>query len=87
MRDFAPDLPGMKLGEVINQMKPSIFTKPIPRKHTCSDPEDDFLLDLADASKADYLVTGDRKSGLLQMRKVGRASILSTTDFANRLAL
>ncbi len=32
----------------------------ISKHHHCSDPKDNFLLDLIDKSKADYLVTGDK---------------------------
>jgi putative PIN family toxin of toxin-antitoxin system len=47
------------VGELIKAMKPCVFEGRIPSKHQCSDPEDSYLLDLADASGADYLDTGD----------------------------
>jgi hypothetical protein len=36
-------------------------------------PTDSFLLDLAAVAKADYLITGDKRSGMLQR---GRLEIL-----------
>jgi predicted nucleic acid-binding protein len=68
-------------------MKLFIFAGRIPRRHHCKDPEDAYLLDLADATQADYLITGDRRSGLLDKLTVGRASILTAKAFVERLSL
>ena len=43
------------------------------------DPKDDFLLDLITASKADYLVTGDKD--LLSLNPFETATILKPADF------
>lgn len=43
------------------------------------DPKDNFLLDLIDASKANYLVTGDKD--LLMHNQFKTAIILTPTDF------
>lgn len=43
------------------------------------DPKDNFLLDLIDFSKADYLVTGDKD--LLEHNPFKTASILTPADF------
>ncbi len=53
----------------------------IPRRHTALDPTDAFLLDLAAAASADYLVTGDKRSGLLQQGRVDTTRILTPSDF------
>jgi uncharacterized protein len=74
-------------GELINDMRLSVFAGRIPRRHTCDDPDDAYLLDLADACDADYLVTGDHRSGLLQKKRIGRASILTAKAFTHRLSL
>ena len=42
---------------------------------------DAWLLALADTAGADYLVTGDKRSGLLARRRVGTARILTATQF------
>ena len=44
-----------------------------------SDPDDNFLFDLAYSIKAYYLVTGER--GLLNMKHVNRIEIISLTAF------
>ena len=45
----------------------------------CRDPKDDFLLELAAVSSADFLVTGDRD--LLELRGIGECRIISPSDF------
>ena len=46
-----------------------------------SDPEDDFLLALAQAGEADYLVTGD-KAGLLALKRHASTRIVTASQFA-----
>ena len=75
------------LGKVLNIMGRSEYDGAIPRKNECNDPDDAYLLDLAEASGADYLITGDRRSGLLEKGSVGRASILTAKSFVERLSL
>ena len=53
----------------------------LPRVKRSPDPNDDFLLALSEAGKADYLVTGD-KSGLLSLDRNKATQIVSATDFA-----
>ena len=45
----------------------------------CRDPKDNFLLDLIDLSKADYLITGDKD--LLEHNPFKTAQILTPADF------
>ena len=45
----------------------------------CRDPKDDFLLELAAVSSADFLVAGDRD--LLELRGIGECRIISPSDF------
>lgn len=33
---------------------------PTAKNHVCRDPKDNFLIDLIDSSKADYMVTGNK---------------------------
>jgi putative PIN family toxin of toxin-antitoxin system len=41
----------------------------------CRDPKDDFLLELAKISNADFLVTGDKD--LIDMRSIGETAIIT----------
>jgi putative PIN family toxin of toxin-antitoxin system len=49
----------------------------------CRDPKDNFLLDLIDFSRADYLVTGDKD--LLELNPFLHAEILSPLAFENQI--
>ena len=69
-------------GRLVNQMREMAeIISPLPRVMRSPDPEDDFLLALAQAGKADYLVTGD-KSGLLSLVRHEGARIVAARDFA-----
>lgn len=45
----------------------------------CRDPKDDYLLELALVSDADFLITGDKD--LLTMKEIGNCQILTATEF------
>lgn len=54
-----------------------------PKHFLNRDPKDNFLLDLIDFSKADYLVTGDKD--LLEHNSFKTAKILTPSDFEKEL--
>ena len=54
---------------------------PLPDGIDADDPDDAFLLAMALGGEADYLVTGDRRAGLLQRGRLGRTRIVTPTTF------
>lgn len=50
-----------------------------PRHYLSRDPKDNFLLDLIEKSKADYLITGDKD--LIELNPFMSAKILSPSKF------
>lgn len=44
----------------------------------CRDPKDDYLLELAVISSADFIVTGDKD--LLELERIGKTVIVSPMD-------
>jgi putative PIN family toxin of toxin-antitoxin system len=71
-----------KAGRLVNQVrKLAEDVDPLPRVERSPDPDDDYLLALSEAGKADYLVTGD-KNGLLDLDTYKGTQILSARDFA-----
>lgn len=54
-----------------------------PTHFICRDPKDNFLLDLIDISKADYLVTGDKD--LLEQNPFKTSQILTPGEFEKQL--
>jgi predicted nucleic acid-binding protein len=57
----------------------------VPRRHTAQDPDDAYLLDLAELAGADYLITGDKRSGLLKRKKIAGTSIMAAMTFCERI--
>jgi uncharacterized protein len=77
-------LPAHRVGTMINNMQRAIVlvNLPPPLNDTdLNDPNDVFLLSMALASEADYLVTGDRRAGLPQLSSAGRTRIVSPATF------
>lgn len=68
-------LPAQRVVTIVNNMQGAIVIvnlPPPPEDMDLNDPNDVFLISMALASEADYLVTGDRRSGLLQQGSAGR---------------
>lgn len=77
-------LPAHRIGTMVNNMQRAIVLDalpPLPEGVEVNDPNDAFLLAMALAGKADYLVTGDRRAGLLQRGVIGRTRILAPGVF------
>ncbi len=60
--------------------------KYIPTQHVtmCKDPQDNFLLELADEAKADYLVSGDKL--VVAMKVYKNTKIISPREFFDQLS-
>lgn len=80
---LAPYLPRGALGKLVNGLKSAeIMLRRLPAAEGSPDPGDNYLLAMALAGRADYLVSGD-KSGLLGLRQIGMTRIVSARRFAN----
>ena len=77
-------LPAHRVGAMVNNMQRAIVLDalpPLPEGVEANDPNDGFLLAMALAGEADYLVTGDRRAGLLQRGSIGRTRIVTPATF------
>jgi putative PIN family toxin of toxin-antitoxin system len=77
-------LPAHRVGTMVNNMQRALVLDvlpPLSAKQDLRDPNDAFLLAMAQASEANYLVTGDRRAGLLQLGKLGATRILGPAAF------
>jgi hypothetical protein len=71
-----------KAGRLVNQIRRlAEIVEHLPHVQRSPDPADDYLLALAEAGRADYLVTGD-KSGLLDLERHKTSQIVSARQFA-----
>ena len=83
-----PILPAHRIGTMVNNMHRAMVLgvlPALPAGITASDPDAGYLLAMALASEADYLVTGDRRAGLLQMQGVGRTRITTPSTFCEEV--
>ncbi|WP_455289928.1 putative toxin-antitoxin system toxin component, PIN family [Cupriavidus necator] len=77
-------LPAHRISTMLNNMQPAIVLHPLqslPEDVEAADPNDTFLLAMALTSEANYLVTGDRRAGLLQRGSIGCTRIVTPGGF------
>jgi putative PIN family toxin of toxin-antitoxin system len=73
-------------GRLVNEIRElAEIIGSLPRVERSPDPDDDFLLALSEAGRADYLVTGDKR-GLLSLASHEGTRIVSARDFATLFA-
>jgi putative PIN family toxin of toxin-antitoxin system len=70
-----------KVGTMVNNLQRAIVLDRLAADVEADDPNDAFLLAMAHAGDADYLVTGDHRAGLLQRGCFGRTRIVTPTGF------
>lgn len=79
---FRAALQPHRFGRLINNLtRARVYREALPKLLTAEDPSDSFLLNLAAVSNADYLVTGDKRSGILELSAIGRTRILTVRAF------
>jgi putative PIN family toxin of toxin-antitoxin system len=75
-----------KIGTMLNHLYGAVVWQgALPRRHEAADPTDSYLLDLIDVAQPDYAVTGDKRSGLLGIEKLGRTKILNAATFLSQV--
>lgn len=77
-------LPAHRIGTMVNNMQRAVVLDhlpPLPEGVEANDHNDAFLLAMALAGEADYLVTGDRRAGLLERGSFGRTRIVTPAIF------
>ena len=71
-------------GRLVNSLRDlAVVQTDLPVVKRSSDPKDDFILALAQAGGARYIVTGD-KSGLLALRQHAGADVVTASDFIEK---
>ena len=69
---FKAVLQPQRVGTMVNNLQRAVVLEHLPTGIEADDPNDAFLLAMAVASEAEYLVTGDHRAGLLQRGSIGR---------------
>lgn len=80
---FKAVLQPSQVGAMINNLQRAIVLERLTSDVEADDPNDTFLLAMALAGEADYLVTGDRRAGLLQRGNFGRTRIVTPRTFCS----
>lgn len=73
-------VPARDFGALLNRLHGAMVLRRLPKVELSADPDDDYLLAMAKAGAADFLVTGDARH-LLRLRKLGRTRILAPAAF------
>lgn len=71
------------VGAMLNNMQKSIVISHLPAGYEANDPNDAWLLALADISTSHYLVTGDKKAGILSLKRAGTTRIVTAAAFCD----
>lgn len=74
-----------KVGTMINNLQRAIVLEDLTIDVEADDPDDAFLLAMALQSEADYLITGDRRAGLLQQGHIERTRIITPAAFCSEV--
>lgn len=70
-----------RVGTMINNLQHAIVLQHLTNKVEADDPNDSFLLSMSIEGKADYLITGDRRAGLLKRKTIEHTRILTPSKF------
>lgn len=70
-----------RVGTMVNTLRRAIVLDALVAGIETEDPNDAFLLAMAQQGDADYLVTGDKRAGLLQRGNFGRTRIVTPLKF------
>lgn len=81
-----PFLPAHRVGTMINNMQHATVLEQlplVPETMTIHDPNDAYLAAMALMAQPDYLVTGDKRAGLIALGSIGRTRIVTPTSFCS----
>ncbi len=70
---------------MLNNMRRSTVVNHLPSGYETADPNDAWLLALADKSNAHYLITGDKKAGILSRFTIGQTQIVTASAFCDKV--
>lgn len=76
-----------KVGTLVNNLQRTRVLDRLSLDFEVDDPDDAFLLAISQGCGADYLITGDRRAGLLQKGHFGRTRIVTPSRFVTEVIL
>jgi len=82
---FKAVLQPVRVGAMINNLQHAIILDRLNVKEEADDSADAFLISMSIAGEANYLVTGDKRAGLLQQKTIGRTHVLTPSGFCKSI--
>ena len=73
------------VGIMLNNMQRATVLECSPTDYEAADPNDAWLLALAAESAAHYLVTGDKRAGILSRLTIGQTKIVTASEFCDKV--
>jgi putative PIN family toxin of toxin-antitoxin system len=70
-----------RVGLMINNLNRALVIDRLRKGFVSADPDDAWLLAVAEEGSADYLLTGDKRAGLLRMGHTGATRIVTAVAF------
>ena len=83
---FKSVLQPTRVGTMIHNLQDAIVLRNLSILKEADDPNDSFLISMCIEGKADFLVTGDHRAGLIKQKKVAGTRILIPSAFCEKLA-
>jgi hypothetical protein len=79
---FRAALQPHRFGTLLNNLnRAHLWAGLLPHLHDAEDPTDSYLLNLAAAARAHYLVTGDKRSRILDRKRISETRIYGVREF------
>ncbi len=78
---FKASLPRHRVGRMVNELHDALMVEGLTDFPDTADPNDAWLLALAAGARVDYLVTGDKRAGLLSRLAFGSTHIVTAVTF------
>lgn len=82
---FKAVLQPARVGAMISNLQHVIILDRLNVKEETDDPADAFLISMSIAGEANYLVTGDKRAGLLQQKTIGCTRALTPYSFCKSI--
>lgn len=82
---FQAILQPSKVGTMLNNLQRALVLEKLTITKEADDPDDSFLIAMALQGNADYLITGDRRAGLLQLGHIDRTRIVTPAFFCTKI--
>lgn len=74
-----------RVGTMINNLQHATLVEPLVITNEAIDPDDEYLISMSMTGKADYLVTGDHRAGILQKIKIGHTCVVTPRLFCEEV--